>query len=92
LVIDATSGEAALLVSGVAPTPAGKTYELWVIRGDAPPEPAGLFSVGPEGWTAARMPSLAAVRDVTAVAVSIEPAGGSPAPTGPIVLTGPVAG
>jgi anti-sigma-K factor RskA len=92
MVVDATSGEAALLVSGLQPPPPGKTYELWAIRGDRPPEPAGLFSVGQEGWLAARMPPLHETAGITAFAVSVEPAGGSEAPSGPIVLTGGVTG
>jgi anti-sigma-K factor RskA len=92
MVVDVTSGEAALLVAGLEPAPAGKTYELWAVRGTRPPEPAGLFGMGAGGWTATRMPALTAAGEITAFAVSVEPAGGSPAPTGPIVLTGALAG
>ena len=92
MVVDAASGEAALLVAGLDPAPAGKTYELWAVRGTQAPEPAGLFSMGAGGWTAVRMPGLAAVAEITAFAVSLEPAGGSPQPTGPIVLAGAVVG
>jgi anti-sigma-K factor RskA len=92
MVVDATSGEAALLVAGLDPAPPGKTYELWAVRGTRPPEPAGLFAMGVGGWAATRMPVLTAVGEITAFAVSLEPAGGSAAPTGPIVLTGALTG
>jgi anti-sigma-K factor RskA len=92
VVVDATSGETAVVVSGVAPTAAGRTYELWAIRGTQAPEPAGLFTVGPEGAVAARAARVADPASVTAFAVSVEPAGGSKAPTGPIVLIGAAKG
>ena len=40
--------EAALVVGGLERAPAGKAYEAWVIEPGADPEPAGLFSGGPE--------------------------------------------
>ncbi|HXG77422.1 MAG TPA: anti-sigma factor, partial [Gaiellaceae bacterium] len=41
LVVD-PSGRAALLVHGLEPAPAGKTYEAWIVE-DGTPRPAGLF-------------------------------------------------
>jgi len=92
VLVDAASGESVIVVSGLAPAPEGRTYELWALRGDRPPEPAGLFAVGPEGSLARRSARVERPGEVTAFAVSIEPAAGSPAPTGPIVLVGTVAG
>lgn len=77
---DAAGGH--LFVTGLAPAPAGKTYELWTIA-DAAPKPAGLFGIDPQGRGVHR---VAAERGVKAFAVSLEPEGGMPAPTGPIVL------
>ena len=53
---------------------------------------AGLFTVGPEGSIARRSARVDRPGEVTAFAVSIEPAAGSSAPTGPIVLVGTIAG
>lgn len=92
VVVDAASGDAVVILSGLAPAPEGKTYELWALRGDRPPEPAGVFAVGPEGSLARRAARVERPGDVTAFAVSVEPAAGSPSPTGPIVLVGTVAG
>jgi len=92
VVVDAASGETAVVLAGVPPPPPGKTYALWAIRGAQAPEPAGLFTVGPDGTVAAPAARVARAEEVAAFAVSIEPAGGSPAPTGPIVLVGKVAG
>ena len=73
-----------LYVTGLPPAPPGKTYELWTIAGAAP-RPAGMFDVD-----AARRAAhpVAPVDDgpVKVFAVTLEPAGGVPAPTGPMVL------
>lgn len=89
--VDRSSGEATIIVSNIDPPGEGKTYELWAIRGGNPPEPAGLFTVGSDRWAAARMPRIERPSEVTAFAVSIEPAAGSTSPTGPIVLVGAIA-
>jgi len=91
VLVDATSGEAAVVLAGLGPAPAGKVYELWAIRGDRPPEPAGVFAGGAEPSVAARAETVARPGEVTAFAVSVEPEGGSKSPTGPIVLAGAVA-
>jgi anti-sigma-K factor RskA len=88
VVVDASTGEAALVVVGLDAPGEGKTYELWAIRGDRPPAPAGLFAGG--RTAVAQMPRVPDPTSVTAFAVSIEPSGGSTSPTGPIVLAGPV--
>ena len=90
VLVDAETGEAHVVVAGLPSPGAGKTYELWAIRGDKPPEPAGLIAVGPAPATAARVARIATPTDVAAFAVSIEPESGSPSPTGPIVLVGKV--
>jgi hypothetical protein len=73
-----------LYVAGLPPAPAGKVYELWTIAGPAP-RPAGVFAVDERG-SASR--PVAPVDDgpVKVFAVTVEPTGGVPAPTGPMVL------
>jgi anti-sigma-K factor RskA len=90
VLVDATSGDVAIVLSGLAPAAPDKTYELWAIRGGRPPEPAGLVTVNAQRGVATSVPSLDAPTEVTAFAVSLEPRGGSSSPTGPIVLVGPV--
>jgi hypothetical protein len=92
VVVDPASGEGAIVLSGVEPAGPGRTYELWAIRGTRPPEPAGLFAVEAGRPLAAQLRTIPRPAEVTAFAVSLEPATGSPAPTGPIVLAGAVAG
>jgi anti-sigma-K factor RskA len=92
VMVDAISGEAAIVLAGLAPPGAGKVYELWAIRGSAAPEPAGVFTVDAHGSAATAGGRIERPAEVTAFAVSIEPTGGSKTPTGPIVLVGAVSG
>jgi len=74
-----------LFVSGLPPAPEGKTYELWTIAG-ATPRPAGTFDVDRTGVASRPVAPAADDAPVTVFAVTLEPAGGVPAPTGPMVL------
>ena len=79
-----------LLYSGVLPAaPADKTYQLWLVPASGNPISAGTFNAGNAGasFMTASMP---AGMQAKAFAVTIEPAGGMPQPTGPKVLIGPV--
>lgn len=68
----------------------GKDYQLWLIRGEEKIS-AGILRTDPSGATLARISEqvLAAGRP-DAFAVTIEPPGGMPQPTGPIILLGKV--
>jgi hypothetical protein len=67
---------------------AGKIYQLWIVTKKAPVS-IGTFEVAADGSVTGAMPITAeASLDPVAVAVTIEPAGGVPAPTGPKVLVG----
>lgn len=71
--------------------PADKVYQLWVVPGDqSAPISAGLLTPDPSGHASLffAMPANAPV--VAAIAVTVEPAGGRPAPTGDKVLVGVV--
>lgn len=80
---------AMILTTALAPVP-GKDYQLWLIRGDEKIS-AGILRTDPSGATLARISEqvLAGGRP-DALAVTIEPPGGMPQPTGPIVLLGKV--
>lgn len=67
--------------------PEGKTYQLWAISGDVP-KSAGVFMVDSEGNNVHLIKSLSDLGDISTFAVSIEPAGGVPQPTGKIYLVG----
>ena len=68
----------------------GKTYELWSPPDEPPPIPLGTFDPETDGRATYRTTILDPGARITAIAISIEPAGGVPAPTGPIVLVGEV--
>jgi anti-sigma-K factor RskA len=70
------TGQATLSVSGLAAAPSGKTYEAWIIPAGKAPQPAGLF---PGSMSAVRLSGTVPKNAV--VAVTVEPAGGSSAPT-----------
>ena len=70
--------------------PAGRTYELWLIPSAGAPVGAGLFATDARGNGEVILPPLPGGLTPKAFAVTIEPAGGVPAPTGPKVLIGPV--
>jgi hypothetical protein len=67
--------------------PADKTYQLWFIA-DGKPVPAGVFAVDPRGTASLRVQQVADVARIQAWAVTVEPRGGLPQPTGAMVLKG----
>lgn len=71
----------------------GKSLELWVLPTEGAPRSLGLIS-NASGETRIRIRSTdARMQGATALAVSLEPAGGSPtrAPTGPVLCSGAIA-
>ena len=79
LVVDA-DGRAVLVLDGLDPAPAGKTYEMWVVPGGdiGQASPAGLFP-GSDGREVVALDGTVQSGDV--VAVTVELAGGVDAPT-----------
>jgi len=68
--------------------PAGRAYELWVIPAQGAPIPAGTFQPNARGEGSVILPALPSGVTAKAFAVTLEPAGGVPLPTGPKVLVG----
>ncbi len=80
-------GDRAVLVAeNMPPVPEGKTYQIWVIKGDTP-QPSGLFL--PKGDSIAAVVENPVV-GADAVAVTVEPEGGSKKPTTDPMLVGEV--
>jgi anti-sigma-K factor RskA len=77
-----------LVAAGLPEAPAGKTYQLWAIAGGNAPVSAGVFSVDPSGAGSLTVRPLPGVSTVSAFAVTLEPAGGLPAPSGEMYLLG----
>ena len=77
--------ERAVLIAEDLPSPPeGETYEAWILREDVP-EPAGLFEPDDAGVAAA--PIEGSIEDADAVAVTVEPSGGSSSPTSDPLVT-----
>ena len=77
-----------LLTKGLAQLPAGKVYELWAIAGNEPPVPAGTFTIDGAGQIYLRLLDLPEASRFDKFAVTLEPAGGTPQPTGSMHLLG----
>jgi anti-sigma-K factor RskA len=77
-----------LVAQGLPPAPEGKAYELWAIAGKGAPVPAGVFVVDAKGVGSLRVAPLQAGEALDTFAVTLEPAGGVPAPTGRMYLAG----
>lgn len=73
-------GGVLLIFPKLAPAASGRSYELWVIPKGQAPVPSGLFQASGSGATTYLRPGPLA-RTASAIAVSIEPASGSSAPT-----------
>lgn len=85
---DAHSG--AIRLAAVPTVATGRVAELWAIRGSAAPRSLGLLPASGPGRVAVPMALRAMLAADTVIAISIEPAGGSPTglPTGPVVAAG----
>jgi hypothetical protein len=64
----------------------GKIFEMWVIPKGGAPRPAGLFGANPDGTAVHILAGALDLASLSAVAVTIEPEAGSPAPTSPIII------
>lgn len=79
-----------LYVASLAPLPAGRTYELWFITADQRKIPAGTFDVDAQGRASMQVDIPSDLGTIALAAITDEPAGGSPQPTGSIQAAGPV--
>jgi anti-sigma-K factor RskA len=76
------------LASNMAPLPAGRAYELWLIPVNGSPIPAGLFTADAHGSGSIVNPPLRAGVEAKAFAITVEPESGSSAPTSQIIMLG----
>lgn len=76
-----TTNTAVVFADGLPPTPDGQTYQMWLIGDSHDPTSIGLMQGNPGR-------QVIAVDDLTGsdkLGVTIEPAGGSPQPTGEVI-------
>lgn len=83
--IDPDQGKAVFYASHLAPVDQGLTYQLWFIVGGTPVS-AGTFDVDAEGSAVLIVEQVVSPATIQAWAVTVEPAGGVPQPTGEMVL------
>lgn len=92
LVASVPRGDRFLAVKALAPVtvPSDRALELWMLPGQGPPRSLGVISPAGVVRLALAAPPDVAFRGIDALAVSLEPAGGSPTglPTGPVLYTG----
>lgn len=74
----ASLGEAVIVTDGLPALASGETYQMWFIRGDLIVS-AGLFTTDREGESTSLLDGTIEAGD--AIAVSVEPSGGSEQPT-----------
>ena len=80
---------AVLHVSHLPPPPSGHVYQVWLIRGDER-QSGGLFRPDPSGQATVVIRAPQPLGTYQAIGVTVEPAGGSPAPTSPRVFGVPI--
>jgi anti-sigma-K factor RskA len=92
-VLQAFTEELRVNTVNARPIPAANSYELWMLPGGgAPPVSLGLLPASSNALLPLDAPAHAVLAQTATLAVSLEPAGGSPtgAPTGPVLFTAPL--
>jgi len=82
-----------LIAQNLPPLTAAQVYEMWLIpKGpNAVPRPAGLFQSPPSAAAVHNFPGVLDLTNIAVVAVTVEPAAGSPGPTSMPILAVPIA-
>jgi anti-sigma-K factor RskA len=70
-----------LIAAHLPPAPAGRIYEMWIVPKQGAPTPAGLFQSDAQGNAVHILSAPVNRAAAAAIAVTVEPDTGSPAPT-----------
>jgi anti-sigma-K factor RskA len=89
VIIGADGMNGALVVDGLPPLAESQQYQLWLVR-DGERTSGAIFSTDEEHYGGTRIKVDGSLFEYSSAGVTIEPAGGSPDPTGPQVLSGPL--
>ncbi len=83
IIWDPEKGTAILQVANLPAVPSGMDYQLWVIKGKQPIS-AGVFAVHDTKSNFFKLQDMAVTnpKEITAFAITLEPEGGMPQPTG----------
>ena len=85
LIADPKEQSAVLIVAGLPKLQPNQTYQVWLIAGDKPVS-AGLLTVDENGQGVVIITSDESINSFKSLGISVEPEGGSPQPTGDIVV------
>jgi anti-sigma-K factor RskA len=85
LIANPNSQSAVLVVNGLADLEQGKTYQVWLIDSSGPVS-VGLLAVDANGQGFLIITSETAIGSFNSLGISVEPEGGSPQPSGDIVV------
>jgi anti-sigma-K factor RskA len=89
-VLVSTDGrDGAIVVDGLPQLEENQQYQVWLVR-DGERTSGALFSTDEESYGGTRIRVPGSLLEYSAVDVTIEPSGGSPEPTGAVVLGGPL--
>jgi anti-sigma-K factor RskA len=87
MVLDPADNHGVLAVRGLPVLDATHQYQLWLIR-DGTRKSGGVFGVNADGYGSLMLEVPPDFRGFNSVGISLEPFGGSHAPTGPAVMRG----
>jgi anti-sigma-K factor RskA len=94
LIASASRGDRFLTVKAVgsAAPAAGRVFELWALPQGGAPKSLGVIPTGALARVPLAAPADESLTNIPALAVSLEPPGGSPtgAPTGPVLYSGSI--
>jgi anti-sigma-K factor RskA len=75
-------------IRDLPPVPADRSYQLWFVPKSGAPVSAEVFNTASNGSAQIEIPIPPGIGDLGAAAVTTEPAGGLPKPSGPFSLLG----
>lgn len=87
LVMNPSGDYGSLVVDHLVVLDAGHQYQVWLIR-DGQRTSGGVFSANPDGYASVELYAPLPLIQYQSIGITIEPAGGSPGPTGAKVLGG----
>jgi anti-sigma-K factor RskA len=83
MVVHVDGGQAVLRLARMPEPPAGRVYEVWIVRRGVPQATHALFGVRSDGQAQIKVPEK--VSGAERIMVTAEPQGGSSVPTGGVV-------
>jgi anti-sigma-K factor RskA len=90
IVADRSGAIAVVSLAGMPPLPPGRVYQLWLVQGEQDRISGGTFTVDAAGAATIVVRTPEPIGVYRAVGVTVEPTGGSPGPTSPRVIGGPL--